>query len=354
MASNLRYIDRSTASDRLPDRFNELWRAGRPHIYAKQVSERLTNEQSSGTISTDAPASCQAPLDDSDKALFTRMLSNGSQALISQQLKHFGQGVKLLITDKQAEPINIRYESVGLFTPVTRIHLTSGASAHIVEEHVSVGKALLFCLRSITLEKGASLIIELRENGSGESFCFNISDIVVNESSLTHFTEHKQHAWAREETGVRLISKAFEGDKNEVKLLSANYLTGTQALDQRTSQDHMNGYTASDLLYKNVIDGKACATFDGNIMVAEGAHHSDAYLNNFNLMLSKDALINSMPGLEILADQVRCSHGSASGPLNEEELFYLCSRGIPKYQAQQLVAEGYLDDVRKRIETSIH
>ncbi|MFI3242836.1 MAG: SufD family Fe-S cluster assembly protein [Akkermansia sp.] len=349
MASSLRYIDRSTASDRMPDRFNEMWRAGRPHVYAKQVAERLAAEQSCGTVFTDAPESCQVALDESDKELFSSMLSNGSQALISEQLKHFGQGVKLVISDKQSQIINIRYEADTLFTPVTRIHLTAGASAHIIEEHYSSNSALLFCLRSITLEKGASLIIELRENGSGDSYCFNISDIVVDEATLTHFTEHKQHAWAREETGVRLTSKAFEGDKNEVKLLSANYLTGTQVLDQRTNQDHMNGYTASDLLYKNVIDGKAAAIFDGNIMVAENAHYSDAYLNNFNLMLSKDALIHSMPGLEILADQVRCSHGSASGPLNEEELFYLCSRGIPKYEAQKLVAEGYLDDVRKRI-----
>ncbi len=351
MASSLRYIDRSTASDRMPDRFNEMWRAGRPHIYAKQVAERLATEQSSGSVFTDAPDSCLGTLDDADKALFASMLSNGSQALIAEQLKHFGQGVKLVISDKQAQVINIRYEADKLFAPATRIHLTAGASAHIIEEHHSAKNALLFGLRAITLEKGASLIIELRENGSGESQCFNISDILVDEATLTHFTEHKQHAWAREETGVRLTSKAFEGDKNEVKLLSANYLTGTQVLDQRTNQDHMNGYTASDLLYKNVIDGKATAIFDGNIMVAENAHHSDAYLNNFNLMLSKDALIQSMPGLEILADQVRCSHGSASGPLNEEELFYLCSRGIPKYEAQKLVAEGYLDDVRKRIST---
>ncbi len=349
MASSLRYIDRSTASDRMPDRFNELWRSGRPHVYAKQVAERLANEQSCGSITSDAPSSCLSNLDDADKGIFASMLTNGSQALISEQLKHFGQGIKLIIKDRIEPIINIRYETDGLFAPVTRIHLEAGASAHIIEEHKSIGSALLFCLRSITVEKGASLILELHENGSGESYCFNISDIVVNESTLTHFTEHKQHAWAREETGVRLLSQQFEGDKNEVKLLSANHITGTQVLDQRTNQDHLNGYTASDLLYKNVIDGKASATFDGNIMVAENAHHSDAYLNNFNLMLSKDALINSMPGLEILADQVRCSHGSASGPLNEEELFYLCSRGIPKYEAQKLVAEGYLDDVRKRI-----
>ena len=347
MASPLRFTDRSTPSRQLPNRLNEMWREGRPHIYAKQLAERLQQETPSGSITCDAPAHCLKELNAEDKARFASILTNGSQALVTEHLKHFGSGISLIITETLSTPIKLHYESAGLFTPCTQIHLKAGAKAHIIETHIGTGKSLIFSLRFITIEQGAELTIELHEQGSGESRCMNISDILIDRAKLTHYSEHKAHEWAREETGVRLFNEDAEAGECDVKLLSANHLSGTQVLDQRTNQDHMSGFTVSDLIYKNVIDDKAKAIFDGNIMVAEKAHHSDAYLHNHNLMLSKNASVNSLPRLEILADKVRCSHGSASGPLNEEALFYLCARGIAKYEAQLLVAEGFLEDVHK-------
>lgn len=97
-----------------------------------------------------------------------------------------------------------------------------------------------------------------------------------------------------------------------------------------------------------MLDGYATAVFAGNIYVSPGAHDTDAYQSNRNMLLSENACIHSLPGLEILADRVRCSHGSASAPMDEEQLFYLLSRGIPRHQAQLLVAEGFLQDVAER------
>ena len=123
-------------------------------------------------------------------------------------------------------------------------------------------------------------------------------------------------------------------------------------LDQHTRQVHHVGGVASDLLYKNVVDDSATAVFAGNIYVAPGAHHTDAYQSNRNMLLSEKATIHSLPGLEILADKVRCSHGSASAPMDEEQLFYLLSRGIPRQEALQLVAEGFLADATNRFHTA--
>ncbi len=111
-------------------------------------------------------------------------------------------------------------------------------------------------------------------------------------------------------------------------------------------------YRPSDLLYKNALDDRARTIFGGLIRVEPHAHFTDAYQKVRNLLLSDDAEANSMPGLEILADNVRCTHGATSGQIDEDELFYLRSRGIPVPVAQRLVVTGFLNEVIQRLDQS--
>ena len=115
-------------------------------------------------------------------------------------------------------------------------------------------------------------------------------------------------------------------------------------------QDHVSPHTASDLLYKNALDDRARTTFGGLIRVEPHAHFTDAYQKVRNLLLSDDAEANSMPGLEILADNVRCTHGATSGQIDEDELFYLRTRGIPIKTAQHLIVTGFLNEVVRRLD----
>jgi Fe-S cluster assembly protein SufD len=115
-------------------------------------------------------------------------------------------------------------------------------------------------------------------------------------------------------------------------------------------QDHISPHTASDLLYKNALDDRARCTFGGLIRVEPHAHFTDAYQKVRNLLLSDDSEANSMPGLEILADNVRCTHGATSGQINEDEMFYLHSRGIPTKVAQRLIVAGFLNEVIQRLD----
>ena len=117
-----------------------------------------------------------------------------------------------------------------------------------------------------------------------------------------------------------------------------------QEMDMRTLQSHESPHTTSNLLYKNALYDQARTIFAGLIMVEEGAHYTDAYQKCRNLMMSEDAEANSMPGLEINADQVKCSHGSTSGPITDEELFYLLTRGIEESDARQLVTFGFVKE----------
>ena len=128
-----------------------------------------------------------------------------------------------------------------------------------------------------------------------------------------------------------------------------DWATNEQEFDARTLQDHASPHTNSDLLFKNALNGRARATFGGLIRVEPHAHFTDAYQKVRNLLLSDDAEANSMPGLEILADNVKCSHGATSGQLGEDEMFYLLARGIPASAARQLLVGGFLNEVLERL-----
>lgn len=127
------------------------------------------------------------------------------------------------------------------------------------------------------------------------------------------------------------------------------FADGDQHLDLDTQQNHLAPHTTSDFLYKGALKGKSRTIWQGMIYVAPGAQKTDGYQANRNLILSKDARADSIPGLEILADDVRCTHGATVGRLEEEPLFYLRSRGIPPLEAERLMVEGFFDPIMQRI-----
>jgi Fe-S cluster assembly protein SufD len=167
---------------------------------------------------------------------------------------------------------------------------------------------------------------------------------VDHDASATSLNLHLGSRYSRFESLSRL---AGEGGRSD--LLAVAVAKNQQEFDARTLQDHVSPHTASDLLYKNALDDRARTIFGGLIRVEPHAHFTDAYQKVRNLLLSDDAEANSMPGLEILADNVRCTHGATSGQIEEEQLFYLRSRGIPTKVAQRLLVTGFLNEVIQRL-----
>jgi Fe-S cluster assembly protein SufD len=132
--------------------------------------------------------------------------------------------------------------------------------------------------------------------------------------------------------------------------MSGFYFTdGNQHLDHDTQQNHLAPHTTSDLLFKGALKGKSRSVWQGMIYVAPGAQKTDGYQANRNIVLSDGARADSIPGLEILADDVRCTHGATVGKLEQEPLFYLKSRGIPQAEAEKIVVEGFFDPIFQRI-----
>ncbi len=151
-------------------------------------------------------------------------------------------------------------------------------------------------------------------------------------------------AWVRNENTSHL-----DGPGANSEMLSVSIPTGDQQFDQRTLQLHHAPNTTSDLLYKNALSDRARTIFAGLIVVDEGAHQTDAYQTCRNLLLSDACEANAMPGLEINADGVKCSHGAISSPIDPEQLFYLESRGITEELAGHLITLGFARDVIDRL-----
>jgi Fe-S cluster assembly protein SufD len=170
------------------------------------------------------------------------------------------------------------------------------------------------------------------------------STTVDHDASAMSLNLHLGAKYSRFESLSRLIGEGGRSD-----LLAVAVAKHQQEFDARTLQDHVSPHTASDLLYKNALDDRARTIFGGLIRVEPHAHFTDAYQKVRNLLLSDDAEADSMPGLEILADNVRCTHGATSGQIEEDQLFYLRSRGIPTKVAQRLLVTGFLDEVIERL-----
>jgi Fe-S cluster assembly protein SufD len=145
------------------------------------------------------------------------------------------------------------------------------------------------------------------------------------------------------------INVLFKAEGSECTLNGLFLAGGSQHVDNHTLIDHAKPHCTSRELYKGILDGRSRGVFHGTIIVRPDAQKTDALQTNKNLLLSREALVNSTPALEILADDVKCRHGSTIGQLDANSLFYLRSRGIGEQEARALLTYGFAADLANRI-----
>jgi Fe-S cluster assembly protein SufD len=146
------------------------------------------------------------------------------------------------------------------------------------------------------------------------------------------------------------IQNDLAGPGATSRVTGAYFADGTQHLDYDTYQLHLAPSTTSDFAFKGALRDHATAVWRGMIRVEQGAQKTNAYQENRNLLLSRDANANSIPGLEILANDVRCTHGATLGQVDREQLFYLMARGLSRPEAERLIVRGFFQDVLDRVE----
>jgi len=200
--------------------------------------------------------------------------------------------------------------------------LINGVTEIIVKENASVNFA-----RIQNLEDNAYYI----DNGRSK---------IWDDGQLYHFQANM---------GAGLTKTKFEstlvGKNSYAKLDGICFASQNQHVDQNTMQVHEAPYSYSNLSYNNVVTDKAHSVYRGMIRADENAQKIDAYQNNKNLVLSDTAKADSIPGLEILTDDLSCSHGATVGQIDPEQMYYLLSRGITKEDAKQLIVSGFLENI---------
>lgn len=229
------------------------------------------------------------------------------------------------------------------------VWIDDGASATYVHESASPTE-----LRSNSMHAG---IVEIKV---GKDANFKFVELQSWGEHVWNFSHERVRVerggtldWIFGAVGSRLTKNFSELDlagEGATGRMSGFYFTdGLQHLDHDTQQNHLAPHTTSDLLFKGALKGKSRSVWQGMIYVAPGAQKTDGYQANRNLVLSEGARADSIPGLEILADDVRCTHGATVGKLEAEPLFYLESRGIPPADAERVMVEGFFDPIMQRI-----
>lgn len=186
--------------------------------------------------------------------------------------------------------------------------------------------------------------VSLQRLGRGAFYQSEQRTLAGRDSTLDTLNVTLGASVSRVDLDAKLLGPGANSD-----MLGLYFGDGRQHFDHNTSQDHVAHSARSDLLYKGALDDRSRAAFRGIIRVRPGAQQTDAYQTNRNLLLSERARADSLPNLEIQADDVKCSHGSTVGQLDEDHLFYLMSRGLSRERAERLVVLGFLGEVLARL-----
>ena len=214
--------------------------------------------------------------------------------------------------------------------------------------------------RFVSADGVRSLVVPVLEVRAARSARVNY--VSVNElGSATWMIGHQQSVGHRDST-TRLSTVALGGDYARVRAearlveqganaqqLALYFASGTQMHDFRTLQRHEAPRTHSDLLFKGAVGGSARSVYTGLIHIAKNAAHSEAFQTNRNLTLGEGAWAESVPNLDIQTNEVKCSHASTVGSIEDEHRFYLESRGVPPEVAERLIVFGFFNDVLDRL-----
>lgn len=231
--------------------------------------------------------------------------------------------------------------------PRNLIIVGSNSRVSIVESYVSLASVPYLTNAVTEFVVGESAIIEHDKLQDEAMDSFHIGTVHFQQGAKSNVISNAINfggALVRNNITVVLNGEGIESTLNGLSLA-----TGTQLIDNHTTIDHAKPQCASHELYKSILDGKSKGVFNGKIFVRKDAQKTDAKQTNKTLLLSDDATIDTKPQLEIFADDVKCTHGATVGHLDEEQLFYLRSRGIGLEEANDLLTFAFASDVINRV-----
>ena len=224
--------------------------------------------------------------------------------------------------------------------------MAEGAGASLIERYASLGETLYFnnTVSEFLLEQGAELEHTREQQESLAAYHLHSGFVEQGaESRYTSTVFALGGAWSRSELDLR-----FTAEGAQANLAGLFTVADGQLNDVHLNIDHAIAGCKSDSDFKGLLQGAGRGVFDGRIVVGRNAQQTEAHLNNANLLLSRSAEVDTKPQLEIYADNVKCSHGTTVGQLEEAPLFYLRSRGIDAQQARRMLCFGFAGEILER------
>ncbi len=318
-----------------------------------QLVQSETRNLPAGVICETLTDALQKHPDAVRKHFMQRDAALGSAKFAALHLAHVQAGVVIIVPKNVVveQPIEVFHwiatENAAIF-PHTLLITEDNAAVTVIDHYRTLGEIPAFSCAVADFVAGPGSRItyaHCQELGETATALHLSSTSAHRDAQVKSFQVQLGAAFSRSESISDLLGQGGRSD-----MISIALPVGDQVVDQRTLQHHAAPRTGSDLLYKNALYDTSKTVFSGLITVDEGAHYTDAYQTCRNLLNSDEAEANSMPGLEINADQVKCSHGSTSSPVSEDELFYLKARGINDHDSRKLIVQGFLEDTLSRLD----
>jgi Fe-S cluster assembly protein SufD len=254
------------------------------------------------------------------------------------------------VVDKPIHIIHIISADSNLFLQPRHLFVIGAhAELNIVESYISadnVANVFVNNVSEFVVDERAHLQHYYIQTGNENTRYIHHTEVVQRASSL-----YNNYKASFPGTGLlrNNLNVSLDGENIESHLYGLYLAGGHQLIDNHTIVDHLKPRCQSNELYKGVMKDEAVAVFNGKIFVRKDAQKTNAFQKNNNLMLSKKAIVDSKPQLEIFADDVKCSHGSTIGQFNEDALFYLKARGIGEEKAKALLIHAFAYDVTEKI-----
>ncbi len=235
-----------------------------------------------------------------------------------------------------------------LIHPRTLLVAGRGTRVTVIESYTSLAGDTYFtnAVTEVVLNEGA--VVEHYRLQEESPCAFHIATTQVHQARSSHYSSCAISLGG--ELARHNLNLVLEEENTESSIDGLYVVNGRQHVDNHTAIDHLKPHCTSRQLYKGILDDQATAVFNGKVFVREGAFLTDARQTNKNLLLSSEATVNTKPQLEIFADDVKCAHGATVGQLEEEELFYLMSRGLRPERARALLTYGFAEEVISKIQ----
>jgi len=253
---------------------------------------------------------------------------------------------------KMDRPVHLIHMSAGreasAVFPRNLVCLEDGATATLIETYGSLGEAAHLTVPATEVFCGAGSRLEHTRIQQENESSTQIGWTGVSQSRDSRYTSYEISLG-----GLRLrrgTQVNLEDPKAECRLSGLFHARGVQHMDHQTRVNHASPDCRTEEIYKGILDGEAEAVFGGLILVEQDAQRTDAMQSNRNLLLSEGARITSLPQLEIYADDVKCSHGSTTGQLDERQVFFLRSRGLDEKEARAMLTYAFAREVLEKME----